>query len=220
MMSRNIGAANGIARKRGVSTHSVVLALLAVLGISACTATAPTRKTARIEVENEVGFTIIEEARISNNVRLDYDAALDLLEQGRLEEGIAMLERVTETAPELSAPRIDLGIAYHRAGQLDDAEAQLQLAITTNNNHPIVHNEMGILQRKDGRFTEAKASYESALAIYPGYHFARRNLAVLCDLYLVDLNCALENYEAYMATVPEDREVTMWIADIQNRMGR
>ncbi len=79
---------------------------------------------------------------------------------------------------------------------------------------------MGILHRKAGRFAEAKASYESALAIYTGYHFARRNLAVLCDLYLVDLNCALENYEAYMATVPEDSEATMWIADIRNRMRR
>lgn len=219
-MNRNIHTAKNIACTRGVSMHRVVIAMLVALGISACATTATTHAPARIEVENAVGFTIIEEARISNNVRLDYDAALDLLEQDRLAEGIAMLERVAETAPELGAPRIDLGIAYHRAGRLEDAETQLQLAIATNNYHPIAHNEMGILHRKAGRFAEAKASYESALAIYPGYHFARRNLAVLCDLYLVDLSCALENYEAYMATVPEDSEVTMWIADLRNRMGR
>jgi len=74
--------------------------------------------------------------------------------------------------------------------------------------------------RKTGRFAEARSSYERALAIYPGYHFARRNLAILCDLYLADLDCALANYEAYMATVPGDDEASMWIADIRNRSGQ
>ena len=67
---------------------------------------------------------------------------------------------------------------------------------------------------------DARKSYQAALAVYPGYHFARRNLAVLCDLYLADLRCALENYEAYMATVPRDDEATMWISDIRNRINQ
>jgi hypothetical protein len=40
----------------------------------------------------------------------------------------------------------------------------------------------------------------------------------LCDLYLADLNCALDNYEAYMATVPSDDEASMWIKDLRYRM--
>jgi hypothetical protein len=43
---------------------------------------------------------------------------------------------------------------------------------------------------------------------------------VLCDLYLGDLECALQAYEAYMTTVQSDAEATMWIADIRNRLGR
>jgi len=209
--------------KACATVRAVLVAMLAAAYLSACATTGRSGtkpKPARVEVQDEVGFTIIEEARISNNIRVDYDAALDLLEQGQFDEGIAILERVAEMAPELSAPRIDLGIAYHRAGKLDAAEEQLQKAIAANSQHPIAHNEMGILHRKAGRFSEAKRSYESALAIYPGYHYARRNLGVLCDLYLVDLRCALDNYEAYMATVPEDDEAQMWIADIRNRMGQ
>jgi tetratricopeptide (TPR) repeat protein len=84
----------------------------------------------------------------------------------------------------------------------------------------MVHNELGIIYRKTGRFAEARRSYETALAIYPGYHHARRNLGVLCDLYLADFDCALESYEAYMTTVPGDDQATMWIADLRNRMSQ
>ena len=129
-----------------------------------------------------------------------------------------MLEAVVETAPNLAAPRVDLGIAYHRSGNLDAAESSLLLALESNPHHLIAHNELGILQRKSGRFAEARRSYEAALAIYPDYHYARRNLAILCDLYLADLNCALGNYEAYMATVPSDDEVSMWITDLRYRI--
>jgi Flp pilus assembly protein TadD len=94
------------------------------------------------------------------------------------------------------------------------------MALESNPDHPIAHNELGIIFRKSGRFAEARQSYEAALAFYPGYHYARRNLAVLCDLYLADLKCALENYEAYMATVPSDDETSMWISDIRLRLGQ
>ncbi len=197
-----------------------IIVLASALVISACATTGSSRTHARIKIQDQVGFTITEKARISSNVRSDYAQALTLLEQGRHDEGIAMLELVADATPELSAPRIDLGIAFHRAGNLEAAEKHLLLALESNPNHPIAHNELGIVYRKSGRFAKAKQTYESALAIYPGYHYARRNLAVLCDLYLVDLNCALENYEAYVATVPGDAEALMWIADIRNRLGQ
>jgi Flp pilus assembly protein TadD len=188
--------------------------------ISACVTRDSSHAPARIEIQEQVGFTITEKVRISSNVRADYETALAFLEQGRHEQGVALLQAVAEAAPQLSAPRIDLGIAYHRADNLEAAASNLLLALELNPGHPIVHNELGIIYRKAGRFAEAKKSYEAALAVYPGYHYARRNLAVLCDLYLADLTCALENYEAYMATVPSDKQASMWISDIRNRIGQ
>jgi Flp pilus assembly protein TadD len=186
---------------------------------SACGSTAAKRATpARIEIQEAIGFTITEEAKVSSDVRLDYDQALVFLEQGQHDPGVTLLEAVVEAAPHLSAPRVDLAIAYHRVGKLDDAEINLKLALEVNPNHPIAHNELGIVYRKTGRFAEARRSYEAALVTYPGYHYARRNLGVLCDLYLADLSCALRNYEAYMETVPSDDEASMWIADIRYRL--
>ena len=172
----------------------------------------------QVEIQEQVGFTITEEAQIGGDVRIEYETALSFLQQGRHDEGIALLERVAAATPELSAPRIDLGIAQHRAGDLEAAEANLLLALEANPEQPVAYNELGIIYRKTGRFLEARESYESALAVYPGFHFARRNLAILCDLYLGDLECALDNYEAYMETVPSDEEASMWIADIRYRL--
>ncbi len=199
--------------------RAAILFVAALVG-AGCATTEPTRARASIAAEEEFGFTITEDDRIGAGVRADYHAALAHLEQGRHAEGVALLEAVAEAAPRLSAPRIDLGIAYHRAGDLEAAERNLLLALESNPDHPIAHNELGIVYRKTGRFAQARQSYEAALAIYPGYHYARRNLAVLCDLYLADLDCALENYEAYMETVPSDDEASIWIADIRARVGQ
>ena len=197
----------------------IILVALSASLVAACATTSePVRPPVNVEIQEEVGFTITEEARIGGDVRADYEIAVSYLEQGRHEEGIAMLEQVAAAAPELSAPRIDLGIAQHRAGDLEGAEKNLALALESNPEQPVAHNELGIIYRKTGRFEEARKSYEAALAVYPGFHFARRNLAILCDLYLADLECALQNYEAYMKTVPSDEEASMWIADLRYRL--
>jgi tetratricopeptide (TPR) repeat protein len=196
------------------------LAACSVLLIAAGCATVPEapEPAATISVQEDVGFSITETVPVDDPVRFQYDDALRLLQQGRVDEGIAALIAVTEAAPELAAPRIDLGIAYHVAGDLDAAEEQLARAIELNPEHPVAHTELGIVYRKAGRFDEARHSYETAVDVFPGYHHARRNLAILCDLYLGDLDCAMENYEAYMATVPGDDEVEMWMADVRYRL--
>lgn len=203
----------------GSRIRLAALAPMATLWLAGCATPPPASEpVAEISVQEDIGFTITEAARISDAVRVDYDAALGYLEQGELVQGIALLEQIVATAPSLATPHIDLGIAYHRTGQLEAAERSLERGLEANPGHPIAHNELGIIYRKTGRFVEARQSYEAALAIYPGYHYARRNLAVLCDLYLADPDCALANYEAYMATVPEDDEASIWIADLRQRM--
>jgi tetratricopeptide (TPR) repeat protein len=173
------------------------------------------------EIEfGDVWFTITEQMRIGSDAREDYGRALGLLRQSRFDEGIALLETVTASTPELTAPYIDLGIAYGQAGNVERAEAALSAAGLLSPGNPIVHNELGILYRRTGRFAEARASYDRALSEFGEFHYARRNLAVLCDLYLADSACALANYRAYLASVGSDAEVEIWVADLENRAAR
>ena len=154
---------------------------------------------------------------VTDEMRANYQSAVSMLKEERYEPGIALLLKMTEKMPALTAAHIDLGIAYARTGDLDRAEASLNKALESDPKQPVAYNELGMVQRRKAQFAKARTSYEAALAQSADFQYAHRNLAILCDLYLGDYTCATAHYEAYSRIVPDDAEVVKWIADLRNR---
>ncbi len=207
-------------------TCCAVVAIIGSLALVACSTATPVAKKATVARSAEVagpqlsetGFTLTEAVQIDADTRAQYDSAVRQLEHKQYEQGISLLLKVAQSVPTATAPYIDLGIAYGRTGDFDKAEASFKRALELNPRHPIAYNELGVVYRKTGRFAEARASYEKAIALVPDFHFARLNLAILCDLYLADTTCALANYEAYQRAMPDDKQAAIWIADLRTRV--
>jgi len=174
---------------------------------------------ARLE-DGRKGFIITEVPQMDEASRKDFERAVAMLNDQDYGQAIDILEKVIEKSPGVTAPYIDIAIAYQHIGKPDKAEEHLKTALQLVPDHPLASNEYGLLCRQTGRFDEARRIYEKAIASFPDYYPVHRNLGILCDLYLNDLECALENYEIYSEAKPEDKQVKLWISDLRARLGR
>lgn len=165
--------------------------------------------------ETAEGVYFVENKSVDLSVRMDFDKAVKLLQDGRYEKAVELLNKVIQGSQHNSSPYINIAIAYEKLGDVVRAEENLKKALEINPEHPVARNEYALLYRKTGRYAEARKQYEAVLLKYPEFYPARKNLGVLCELYLNDAPCALEQYEAYSNAFPEDETVKLWIAGLK-----
>ena len=170
--------------------------------------------------EGRTGFVITEMPDPAAPWIGAFEKAVTLLQESRDAEAVPILEEVVSQSPGVTAPHINLAIAYRHTEQFKPAEEQLLAALALVPDHPVAKNEYGLVLRHTGRFGEARAVYEAALEGFPEYLPARLNLGILCELYLKDLACAIEQYTTYHEANPGHEAVAIWIADLNLRVDK
>ncbi len=157
---------------------------------------------------------------VDSDVELDFKNAITLMQQEQNAQAIAVLKTVIEREKRLPAPYVNIAIAYNKIEDTKAAEENLIKALKLDIGHPVANNELGLLYRKSGKFNAARTAYQNAIKDHPEYLPAKRNLGVLCDLYLHDFDCALEQFEDYLEIEPDDKTVAIWVADVKRRLGK
>ena len=170
--------------------------------------------------DGQQGFVIHDNPIMDVLSREEFDRAATLLNDGKNDKAIDLFTKVIERSPGVTAPHIDIAVAYLRTGQTGSAEEHLKTALGLFPGHPIASNEYGLLLRRAGRFKEAREVYLKTIARFPEYLPVHKNLGILCDLYMDDPECALHEFETYAAGTPADTQVKTWIAELKIRLKR
>ncbi|MBE9559968.1 MAG: tetratricopeptide repeat protein [Proteobacteria bacterium] len=176
------------------------------------------------EVKEDTGVAVIskkvDHVDVDSDVELDFKNAISLMQEEKYAQAIPVLNTVIEREKRLPAPYVNIAIAYNKLGDTKAAEENLISALKLDIGHPVANNELGLLYRKKGKFKAARIAYENAINDHPEYLPAIRNLGVLCDLYMHDFDCALQQFEEYLELKPDDKTVAIWVADVKRRLGK
>jgi tetratricopeptide (TPR) repeat protein len=148
-----------------------------------------------------------------------YEQALAALKSGDTEQALVLLTQLSQDTPDKPLLFTNLGLAYFQLQQSELAEQAFGQAIARNPKDAVAYNHLGILQRHKGLFQEALVQYQRAIEIDSDYARAHLNLGILFDLYLQDLEKALQQYRKYLdLTNEENAQVAGWIVDIERRL--
>lgn len=148
----------------------------------------------------------------------EYARALQTMRAGQLDQALVMLQSLGERYPQLSGPFVNQGRIYWQQKKFKEAQAALERALQVNDRNPYAHNLLGMVLREEGEFDKALTHYQTAVQLDPKYARAHFNLGVLAELYMQDLNLALNHFRAYQALQKEpDSTVKNWIVDLERR---
>jgi len=102
-------------------------------------------------------------------------------QQGRSDDGIALIERSLAVAPDQADWHSNLGVVLQSAGRLDAAVDAYRRAIAIDVGHANAHSNLGAVLRAAGHPSEAEAAYRAAIRLAPDHVDAYTNLGILLN---------------------------------------
>ena len=100
-------------------------------------------------------------------------------QNGRLADAEKVYRRVLKADPDQFDALQLLGLLLHQKGESETGAELVARAVSIDPTHPAVCNNLGEIYRKLGRFVEAQAAFDMALAADPNFADAHYNVGIL-----------------------------------------
>lgn len=156
--------------------------------------------------------------RISKKTARAYNEALKHMRSKNYDTAILEMKKVAKMDPRISGPWVNIGVAHKELGDKEKARSAFEKALSIHPKNPYALNQLAILTREDGKFEVAEKLYLQALSAYPDYKNAHLNLAILCDVYLRKIDCALGHYQEYLSlSGGQDKQVIAWMSQLKKQ---
>ena len=157
---------------------------------------------------------------VPQEAQAQYDKVITTIEAKAFNSAATMLNDMIKTYPQLLGLQASLGWVYLQLADFEKAESVLTPLLT----NPVLYKPdafitLGIVYREQGKFKQALQVYEQGLVIWPESYLLNKNMGILNDLYLGDLNKALTHYQLAKDFQPQkDRQLSGWIKDLERRV--
>jgi tetratricopeptide (TPR) repeat protein len=127
------------------------------------------------------------------------------LQEGNATDAIFLLEKIRKATPDDSASNEVLVLAYRKAGRNEDAIALLRENADNEEKSPTSRVALGQILGSQGKFDEARLTFEGAVETFPNSLEAVSNLAAL-DLRQGKNDAALKRIQGFIDTHPDSAD--------------
>ncbi len=196
------------------SLSTLLTVLLLISGCSSQPSPAPQTTappTPATQVPQEKKAQIVDPAM--------YQQGLDALALNDLAGARKIFQQFIQNNPQLSGAYLNLALIDYRQENYQQAEKLLDIALSLNPEQPVAFHLKGLIDQQQGRIKQARDSFLRAIELKPDYMNAHYNLALLYDIYLQEIELAIQHYNLYLdLNTEKDAATREWINHLKNTL--
>lgn len=136
---------------------------------------------------------------------------LDMLNEGRINDAIPILEALARSHPADEEILYNLGLAYSETGEFDQAIIRLKRLVTLAPKHARAWTAIGVAYQRMGKPELAMDAMSRAVTADPNDGYAQRNLGAML-LGRGHHQSALDHFRQAHAAIPDDAQSTYGLA--------
>ena len=153
-------------------------------------------------------MVMLDDARISitvapQNGQSIFEYAVSLLREGKLKEGLDILQCMSNESPKNAEVLYNIGICHSEMQHFAEAIAALNSCVEENPNHVNAWVGLGVAHQKLGQTPEAETALRKAITLDPGNGYANRNLGAVLTTQGRDAE-ALPHFREAVHQLPGD----------------